>query len=307
MSVSTAWVKHSLVYHPVGVTTAVVLGALKRLSLPTNTQVESDRSDPTIYPDFTSIVKRKPAVVFSTTALATYISTLGFGATCISSDETHPGLRAFFQKRGCAGPASGSVHMSFDYTSGVIVPTQLTASHRTPAQLSYSFMSQGNPANDAVTKYTSQALPTLVPAGDEKYDLYSLSIGGTSITQRTSISIDFNPLLFELGADGEVEDSLIALDGIFPKITARGFTVSDFGSIDLDGVACTHANSSIVLRKRGVALATAEHIQITFQGLATFDTIQEADDGPSEDVMMVDCTQDASNGPFVVDETYAIA
>jgi hypothetical protein len=307
MSVSAVWVKHSLVLQPVALASPVVLGALTRLSMPTGTTLETDQTDPTLFPDFISIGKRKPTMAWGTTAIARYLTNLGLGATCINSDVSHPGLAAYFQKRLCNGPASGSVHESFTYGSGLVVPAQLSVSHRSPAQLSYSFMSQYRSTAAAVIRTSGVALPSLPVAAAEKYDLYEFAVGGSAFGQRTSVSIDFNPRLYELGADGEIEDSFIALESFYPRITARGFSLPSFGSFDLDGQVCAHGDSHVILRKRGVALTTAEHVKITFQGLATVDMIHEADKhSPSEDTIMVDCGQDASNGAFVFDETYAI-
>lgn len=308
MSVQNVWVKHSLSLHPVALSSAVILGALTRLSMPMNNTMETDQTDPSLFPDFISQGKRKPAMAWGTTAIARYLANLGLGATCINSDETHPGLKSYFQKRACNGPASGSVHSAFTYGSGLVVPAQLSVSHRSPAQLSYSFMSQMMASTAAVVKSTSVALPTLPAAAAEKYDLYEFQLAGAVLSQRTNLSIDFNPRLYELGADGEIEDSFIALESFYPRISARGFSAPASGSLDLDGTVCAHADSHIILRKRDVALGTAEHIKITFQGVATFDMIHEADKhNPSEDSLMVDCGQDASNGAFVFDETYAIS
>lgn len=304
MSVSNAYVKHSIVYHPVGVATAVVLGGLRRLTLNTGTEMYKDISDAELYADSIAVQAYKPTMDFTSVNVGRCLANLGGSAACISDDVTHPGIVAYMQKRGCSGPSSGSVHRSYTFQDGLVVPQSLTVSHRQPAEISYKFYGQGGtgPVRDEAA-----ALPTH-SGSSERFDMYSVTLLSAALGSKTGVDLSFAPSVFELGSDSELFDSFVALQSLMPVITIRAFAVSNLGTIDLDGFAVAHADSNIILRKRGVALGTAEHIKITFQGTARMETLEDASGlNPSEEVIVVDTGRDASNGPLVINAAFAIS
>jgi IS5 family transposase len=100
-----------------------------------------------------------------------------------------------------------------------------------------------------------------------------------------------------------------------PTIRISGKNLAKFiaADIPLAGKGATHANTSIVLRKRlqtaagFVANATAEHVLITAAGMAAWEQVHSATgNGRVEDVLLLTCRHDGTNTPIVVDTTYAI-
>jgi hypothetical protein len=60
-----------------------------------------------------------------------------------------------------------------------------------------------------------------------------------------------------------------------------------------------HANSEFQLQKRGVAIGTAVHVKLTFNGLISVDTVFDGGPtAPGESTVNVDLTWDGTNAPI---------
>jgi hypothetical protein len=115
------------------------------------------------------------------------------------------------------------------------------------------------------------------------------------------------------GADSDIWDGFSWVQSVLPSIRLDGVKKRwlDSTGIPLTGLICTHANSSIIFRKRAaggtfVAQGTAEHVKATFAGLAVVPTVFEADgNAPGTVSIEIPINWDGTNNPVVMNTATA--
>lgn len=321
----TIHVAYGIQIHTVamGVGTAKMLSAIANQQVQTGTNAVNEVDAGSPYPQHVAINAQKPVATATTKDLRLALDTLGVEGLAITADGTHAGLD-FWQilldsETGRA--ASGSVHRRLNIHRGFAHPARLTCEHQGDATLDVQALAIYDPdaataaAGEPIIPYAAVAAPTGL-AGDERYTLHSVTVGGIAVDCNLRVEIDFGFQIQSEGCNSDIWDSSMIVQAIQPTITISGKNVGKFaasGAIPLVGAGGTHANTKIVLRRRlqtsagFVADATAEHLLITTNGLAYWDTVHSASGNQRvENVLRITSTHDGTNTPLVADTAYAI-
>lgn len=261
----------------------------------TNVIREANSGEP--YARNAYVTAQNPAGEISTPAIATALGAVGPLGGAITAAAP---LVLYAQKREDGGTrATGSVHKSITVNAGMIVPSRLSCDHQGNAQLSYAFAAKSDGTNDPITIADSQALEAL-PATDDHFSLGAVSIGGTTIDGKNSVSIDFGVRLSVEGSDSDVWPTVVSIEIVEAMLSITTMDLA-LGSIDLDGLAGTHANTSVVFRKRasGGTYAGAGDVTLTAAGLAVVDSRLTAAMGSNASgTIQLHCTYDGTNSPI---------
>ena len=247
------------------------LGGIINTDKPTGTVTEEIATDGNVYARFQSMLTQDPIPTFTTHAVAAALALCG--VTGLKIDDLTGGFSLYAQQRAQGGTReSGSSHIKYNVTDGILVPTTLSVSQDGSATLSYSATARSDSGAAPMIITDSQALPSTTD--DERFGIGPVDIGGTTITGVTGIDIDFGLTVRGTHGDGDVYPSFVSIDLIQPSITFRVLDASvAVSSVPLAGVLGTHADTIFYLRKRAlggqyVSDATAEHVKFTAYGMA---------------------------------------
>lgn len=291
----------------------VILGGLEDLSVPANTDVRGGATSGTLYSEHESIAAQRPEIAFTSVAsIATALNTVGLLGRDLTAG-VNTGLAAYLVKRQKGGSyASGAAHRRYRMASGIIVPTSLRASFQEDARLSYRAVAIYDGVNAPLAEQDSQSIPSGA-VRNERFSLYSVSIGGTTFDAATSVEVDFGVgVILSEGATGNLSELVwpthVAINSVQPVITIGGIDpewVSGL-NVPLLGRQASHASSVIRLarRKHGstfYATNEAQHIRLTYAGLSYVDQVVTASDKANGTVsLMIRTIHDGVNVPLVI-------
>jgi hypothetical protein len=276
----TIFVGHSVNIHPDGAGSAVLLGGITQMSEDIQTEINSEEVAGSPYALNTTIKSQKPSMKFSTRDIKKAIDTFGLLGLTIAG-ATNPGLEMWKAFIEAGVTKSGSFHKKTRMPAGRAVIRKLMINHQDDAQADCEAMSTYDGTNlPFIPSAANQALPG-TPADPARHTLYNVTFGGVAIPGVTSIDIDFGLTIDMISADSDIYDTYLLLSKIQPTLTIKtlrpGLFLTSSG-VPLSGLAGTHANTKIQLRKRAtgttpfVADATTEHISITTAGILTIET-----------------------------------
>jgi hypothetical protein len=160
-------------------------------------------------------------------------------------------------------------------TTGLVVPTTLTASQETSASISYAATSVSDDGTNApLTIVDSQSLTATTDT--ERFGIGTVTLGSNVVTGVTGIDIDFGVNVNAISADGDVFPTFSSVDLIQPSVTIRTLDASlgaDAGSLPLAGVLGTNANTTIQLDQRtlGGKYTAGTYAQFATYGMITQD------------------------------------
>lgn len=309
-------------FHNSTMAAAVMLSAIRAQSIGIGNSITADTDAGSFYPQFLANVAQKPTADITSTDVAGALDLVGTEGWPISATNVRPGLD-FFQLSidpTTGKPYTTSVHRRINIQRGIVVPQSLSVDHQADAQLTMRAVAIADPADTAtigtapVTPFASQAAPTGL-GGGSRHTLGPTTIGGVTLACNLRVEINFGLTVTSEGCSSDIHDASLFIQSSNPTIRISGKNLAKFiaADIPLAGKGATHANTSIVLRKRiqtaagFVANATAEHILITACGMAAWEQVHSATgNGRVEDVLLLTCRHDGTNTPIVVDTTYAI-
>lgn len=287
---------------------SVTLGAITKLGSRLQAELDRTRTTGSIYSKHVALKSLSPEMEIETFALQDWLDEVWITGKTIESGGT---LVAYFQKfTEDSGPASSN-HRSLTVTKGLMVPEKISVDHQGDATLSYKVLVAYDGTNAPIIVSDAASLPAS-PSDNERFTIGICTVGGVTVDQITKIEIDFGIMAKLLGEDSSIYPTRAELRGVEPtiSITTRNATLMKAAGIPLAGLACTHANTKVVLRKRSqdanhfVASGTSEHIKFTAYGIATIDTPDEqSGDDPATTTFKITCAHDGTNTPLVVDTT----
>ena len=292
----------------------VFIGGLTTLGLEPNSQVDQEITND-VYAKWYGLSGQAPVGSFATFHVATALANIGLEGLAIGGLAT--GLEMWLQKHLSESTREGATkHRQFTMTAGLVVPRTLTVGHGPGqhASVAYEIISTWDGTNDPFTITDLQSLPTAEP-DDERFALASDgTIGAKSLTHFRQLEIDFGINVVTEGADGDLWPTFCSIESITPTITLRGIDPEwlKAANVPLAGLACTHANTAIYLRKRAIGGTfvidgTAEHIKMTAAGLAHVVTAADASvQAASETSLVIPLYGDGSNAPLTIDTASAI-
>jgi len=229
---------------------------------------------------FVGLTGAVPSASFSTLSVAAALTITGATPYDMS---TGAGVIMYGVKKTQGGGRDlGAVNKSYTMANGIMAPTTLQVDHQGDAEISYALFPI---SSNGIIEPIISAETASVPAADvgiaERFTLGSVAIGGVTLVQVRSLSIDFGITVNQIGADSDIFPSFASDDSRLPSLTLSGIDLDWFkaaAAIDLQGLAGTIANTIIYLRKRSgtisggfVADATAEHIKIQCAGITTIE------------------------------------
>lgn len=245
------------------------------------------------------LTAQNPTFEFTTPSIATALAAIGSLGAAIASGST---LVLYAQKRAEGGTrATGNSHRKYTINQGIVVPNQLSCDHQGNAQLSYSGLCTYDDSNNPVVIADDQALASL-PATDDHFTLGAVSIGGTTLSAKTNVNVAFGVQVSAEGADSDIWPTSVSIEVVEAMITITTLDLA-LASIGLSGQAATHANTSVVFRKRaaGGTFAGSGDVTLTAAGLAVVDDrLRGAMGNPASGGVQIHCTYDGTNAPIAV-------
>ena len=285
-------------------------------SLSNNPQIDSIITTGETSPTHVSLISQQVAGSFDTHAIASAIDAIGITPMCIAT-ATEPGVTFYLQDfTDCGAPVSGNTHRSLLISGGAVVPRSITADHQGHARMSVDVIVAKDGANDAIIISDVAALPALT-LGGIRWTIGKMTVGGVALSDYTSVTIDFGNTVTTRGTQSSIWDTYVEISTHAPTITISGIDPAWFkasGGIPIAGLACTHANTILYLRKRDatatgfVADGTAEHIKFSAKGIAMIQSPMSGGAGRFTDTsLVIRCIKDSVNDPIEYDTTSAIA
>lgn len=308
------YTNHSISIQDNADSSAVIIGSLTNVSAPNQQDIQYSETGGTYYPEHVSVASISPRSSFTSFDLPKLINKLGLIGATLTEGVGKPGFAIYQAKYNNSVISAGSTHRRLRYALSYAKINRLSVSHRQDANVECEAMAIYDESSAPVLIETSQALPTL-PSSPGRWTIGPATINSVPVNCITDLEVDFGVNATLFGCDSDIYDTHLNLDSIQPKIR---FTVLDpemFGSstVPLIGLASTHANCSIVLRKRlasqagFVANATAEHIEITANGtLQVTEAHGASGNQRAQTTLELSCTWDGTNAPVIFDTAYAI-
>ena len=288
-----------------------VIAGITNLNTSLNPEVKSDPGPGSPFPQFAVILSQKPKLMFSSQAVAAALGVTG--ATGAVIDATN-NLFAFFAQLGSNGlPAAGNVHRSYTFNRGLLVPRRLNVQSRQFATLDMEALTYSSDGAAHPMVLADNAVLPAVALDNVHHTIGKVVLGsGTSITADciNNISIDFGSRAETVACGSALYDQHLQQPAIQPVITLRGINASVFaasGGVPPVGLALTHAGSTIFLRKYAssgigfVADATAEHIAMTFDGVAVVTEHTGQGTQRAEVSIQITTKWDGTNAPITID------
>jgi len=265
-------------------------------------------------PSHASVMSARATRSLQGYAIATLLDLMGSTGLAVVT-TVNPGIGLYLQKFDDLGsPSAGSVHRSLTVKSGWLIPRTLSCDHQGHATLSFDVVIIKKSGTDAVVISDVAALPTIT-ISPARWTLGPIDFGNITLSQYRSVEIDFGNEVNPGGVQSDIWDAHIENKTSAPRITVRGISPTWFGAsgITIGGAAGTHANTTVVLRKRlgdgsgdgFVSNGTAEHIEITSAGPVTVRAAADAQaQNPAEQSLVIESMKDSSgNAPLIIDTT----
>lgn len=223
-------------------------------------------------PLFTSTRTVKPEVTFTTHQVGTAISEFGLMGLDLSGGnvDLYYRLAADHGAR-VAGATTSHIRLRMVNAFGYI--RTIRAAHRAEATVEIRICATYDGSNAPLVAAGGVALSG-TSAAAEFYTLGPATVNTTSVGGQDA-SVELNPDVIEVGDEGEVFNTFVAIRTIQPIVTLRGFDVSQWANIGLTG---TPLSALVVYLRRkaadgdNVANGTSAHCKVTGgTGLITID------------------------------------
>lgn len=299
---------------------AVNVPDITSFSIPNNPTIDQITTAGEISPTIVHLIENNAEMDFATFALEAVLDAIGVSGTCILT-TTNPGITGYLQKyNDCGTPVTSNTHFSYLIQAGIIYPKTLTVEHGGSASLTVGVAVTKSGSEELVETSNAATLPT-INIDSIRWTLGDITLGGITFSDYTSLTIDFGNEIQKRGTQSEIDAQYIEQREHKPRITISGIDPEWYdgdgtpATVPPAGLVCTHANSSIYLRKRAdggngfVADGTAEHIKFTVDGLAMAENIVAGSDSQraTEHSVTVTCRKNTSGqSPIIYTPTTAI-
>jgi hypothetical protein len=319
MSLQTRYGIYGVKVHTVADGSAAVLGGITEDSLNLGNQVSAEVTSGNVNPTVANLISGAPGGRISSRSIAAWLDAIGTQGKRIYADVSHPGLVLYGQQhQQGSSRMSGSNHRSYTITSGCLYPSRLSCEHQADALLEAMLAIIHDGTNAAIATADGIALPTN-GADTARYTLGPLVLDSGTFTGVRSFALDFGNSIEADGADSDILPTAVSLLTASPSITIGGVNPLWFDSagstgIPAGGLCVGHANSTMYLRKRSrctatgfVADDTAEHIAMTFAGLAYLEEVAAGQgSGRRSCNLRIQTVHDGTNLPVIIDTTAAL-
>ena len=298
--------------HAVALGSAVKLAGITNQSVNLGVAVIGAPNTNNPYVRYQGIRGVKASASFSTIQIGTFIDACGLFGKDIG-DLTGDTVTLYAEKFEAGGTRASSGHNSYTMNAGMVVPLGISASGQQDATLNATVVPIYDGSNAPVIKAESATLLTGLTDA-EYFALGPVTVGAKSLGAVKSVEINFGVNVITEFEGSELYDRYVAIASITPSITISGVDLNWLKSdvVPALGLAGTHANTSIYLRKRAsgstfVADETEEHIKFTAYGFAVANACMNATTNErGECTITMPLAYDGANAPLVADTTSAI-
>jgi hypothetical protein len=281
------------------------------------TNAPTMQTEPTagsIYPVQTSIQEIKAGFRFTSHNVSAGLSVLGFLGIPLSAQVPAELFEINYGDDGFI--VAGTNHRKIAFSTGRAIWRTVTVANRQDAQIEIEVfgLSPDGSTNPAV--YTEGvAAPAAVD--DARHTIAFATLGGIAMGCVTDLRIESGLTITPEGCKSDIFDTRMGVQSVVPKIMvttlASQLVGAGAGKINLPGIAATHANTSLKLRKRlnktgtFVADATAEHVAITADGMVVpVQPFQASNNADATTQFELTATFDGTNAPFLINAASAL-
>lgn len=299
--------------HAVKLNTSII-GGITGYDGDINLELDNETTNSSVWSEFQAVRSITPTFGYRTYDVADMLDEFTNSILPTAISGISGGVVMYQQKYANGGTrATGSNHRTLTINDGMIYPVSLTCDHQGDAVLTVGIAVTYNGTNELIIPAGSAALAA--GTDTQRYTLGSITIESVGIAQIKSLNIDFGIEPSQDSSDSDVRPTHSHVKRQMPKITLTTTDVTKFATssaIDVTGLAATHANSAIYLRKRSagglfVADETTEHIEITVAGHTKIMNPMNAETNePGEMTIEIEPYYDGTNNPLVVDTTAAL-
>lgn len=305
MTIKAIWKPYGVSIHTSDITPIDYIAGVTNFGVIDNLTVDRQNVDGSPYPTLTTFSGREEGISVTSSNIDDVIDLLGLGGFCLrGQNPTHDGVKLWMAKWDQCSlvPAAGSVHRYYGIgfsdpslqVKGLASFESLSCEHRGDATSSFKldFNVADAAATEAMEEGVNQALPSFFD-NRNRYTLGKTTIGGTLFEGKLGLDITSNLQVDRISADSNTAAEFNHMSDIKPVIVIRG--IDPTWAIPRTGIDCTHANTSIYLRRRSLVSgvdyvddATAVHIKFTVKGRAFKTTpASGASNSPSETTLTI--------------------
>ena len=281
------------------------------------TNAPTMQTEPTagsIYPLQTSIQEIKAGFRLTSHNVSTALGILGFLGIPLSAQVPAELYEINYGDDGFI--VAGSNHRKIAFSTGRAIWRTVSVANRQDAQIEIEVfgLSPDGSTNPAVF---TEGVAAPAAVDDARHTIAFATLGGISMGCVTDLRIESGLTITPEGCKSDIFDTRMGVQSVVPKIMvttlAAQLVGSGAGKINLPGIAATHANTSLKLRKRVnktgtfVPDATAEHIAITADGMVVpVQPFQASNNADATTQFELTATFDGTNAPFLINAASAL-
>lgn len=284
------------------------IGGIVSAAFTNATQMQTEPTAGSIYPVQTSIQEIKTGFRFTSHNVSAALGVLGFLGIPLSAQVPAELFEIQYGDDGFI--VAGSNHRKIAFTTGRAIWRTISVANRQDAQIEIEVfgLSPDGSTNPAVF---TEGVAAPAAVDDARHTIASATLAGIAMGCVTDLQIESGLTITPEGCKSDIFDTRMGVQSVVPKIQvttlATQLVGSAAGKINLPGVAATHANTSIKLRKRVnktgtfVADATAEHVAITADGMVVpVQPFQANNNADGNTQFELTATFDGTNAPFLI-------
>ena len=281
------------------------------------TNAPTMQTEPTagsIYPVQTSIQEIKAGFRFTSHNVSAALSVLGFLGIPLSAQVPAELFEINYGDDGFI--VAGNNHRKIAFSTGRAIWRTVSVANRQDAQIEIEVfgLSPDGSTNPAVF---TEGVAAPAAVDDARHTIAFATLGGIAMGCVTDLRIESGLTITPEGCKSDIFDTRMGVQSVVPKIMvttlASQLVGSGAGKINLPGIAATHANTSLKLRKRlnktgtFVADATAEHVAITADGMVVpVQPFQASNNADATTQFELTATFDGTNAPFLINAASAL-
>lgn len=290
------------------------IGGIVSAAFTNATQMQTEPTAGSIYPVQTSIQEIKTGFRFTSNNVSAALGVLGFLGIPLSAQVPAELFEIQYGDDGFI--VAGSNHRKIAFTTGRAIWRTISVANRQDAQIEIEVfgLSPDGSTNPAVF---TEGVAAPAAVDDARHTIASATLAGIAMGCVTDLRIESGLTITPEGCKSDIFDTRMGVQSVVPKIQvttlATQLVGSAAGKINLPGVAATHANTSIKLRKRVnktgtfVADATAEHVAITADGMVVpVQPFQANNNADGSTQFELTATFDGTNAPFLINAASAL-
>jgi hypothetical protein len=282
------------------------IAGLTNYNVSDNQQMDRTSVDGNPFPTQSRVMSRDESITFTSLNVDSVIDMIGVGAQCLTMEDNGYFKIWLAQWDQCSHrPIVGAFHRYYGVLGGlsmanrgIISLQNLSCNHRADATASVKFDLIADPdganLNVSLVQGVNQALPVALFDNMRRYTLSPIMrVGNSVLENKTGFEIAPNANVERISVDSNLAAHFARVNDHKPVITIRGIDPS--WPVPAEGLACTHANTNLFLRRRGDTAGVdfepnnvAKHLKFTAKGRAFKTQLAGGSaNAPSETVLVI--------------------